>query len=172
MCITIVTYNRRPILTTREGRRLLHAAIDTVREERPFHFTATVLLPDHWHMVIELPRGDTDYSTRIKRIKEEFTKDWLAAGHPEAAVTASQRSRGERGVWRPRFWEHTLRSEEELDACADYIHYNPVKHGLAPRVRDWPWSSFHRFVKAGHYDPEWGGVAPKSLTLKRDWGEP
>ncbi len=40
----------------------------------------------------------------------------------------------------------------------DYIHVNPLKHGLVERVRDWPWSTFHRYVKTGHYPPEWGAA--------------
>jgi putative transposase len=38
----------------------------------------------------------------------------------------------------------------------DYIHYNPVKHGLVQTVSDWPWSSFHRYVKMGYYETNWG----------------
>jgi putative transposase len=43
---------------------------------------------------------------------------------------------------------------------------------LVTRVRDWPWSSFHRFVKAGDYDLDWGGEEPDSVTPDEDWGEP
>jgi putative transposase len=71
---TVVTYDRRPILTSDAARRFLRAAIETVRDDRPFTMFATVLLPDHWHLIMELPAGDDDYSTRMKRIKEEFTK--------------------------------------------------------------------------------------------------
>jgi len=39
----------------------------------------------------------------------------------------------------------------------DYIHVNPVKHGLAQWPADWPWSSFHRYLKDGWYEPNWCG---------------
>jgi putative transposase len=39
----------------------------------------------------------------------------------------------------------------------DYIHVNPVKHRLSARVRDWPWSSFYRYVQLGEYSIDWGG---------------
>jgi putative transposase len=169
---TVVTYGRRPILTTKAGRQFLRSAIETIREDRPFELFATVVLPDHWHLVMQLPSGDLDYSTRMKRIKEEFTKSWLAAGLPEAKVTAAQAKNGERGIWQPRFWEHTIQDEEDLERCTDYIHWNPRKHRLVTRVRDWPWSSFHRFVKAGDYDLDWGGEEPDSVTPDEDWGEP
>jgi putative transposase len=107
----------------------------------------------------------------MKQIKSEFTVQWLEAGLLEAKVTESQRKKGERGIWQPRFWEHTVRDEEDLERCADYIHWNPRKHGLVDRVRDWEWSSFHRFVKLGQYDVGWGGTAPDS-DGDGDWGEP
>ena len=167
----MVTYGRCAILTTDAGRRFLRLAIQTIREDRPFKLFATVLMPDHWHLIMRLPPGDAEYSSRMKRIKEEFTKAWLSAGLPEAVVTASQMKKGERGIWQPLYWEHTIQDEADLQRCTDYIHWNPRKHGLVERVADWPWSSFHRFVRLGHYDVEWGGVAPKCVEVG-DWGEP
>lgn len=62
----------------------------------------------------------------------------------------------ERAVWQKRFWEHQIRDEEDFNKHLDYIHYNPVKHGLVSRVRDWPFSSFHRYVDRGLYPLDWG----------------
>jgi putative transposase len=169
---TVVAYNRRPILATDDGRTFLRNAIESVRGRHPFTLIANVLLPDHWHLVMQLPPGDERYSLRMQQIKGEFTDQWLAAGLPEAKVTQSQRERSERGIWQPRFWEHTVRDAEDLERCADYIHYNPCKHDLVNRVADWQWSSFHRFVRLGHYDAEWGSIAPKCATDGSDWGEP
>ena len=157
---TVVAYNRRPILTTDAGRRLLRTAIESVRGRHPFTLVATVLLPDHWHLVMQLPSGDQRYSLRMKQIKAEFSDQWLVAGLPEAKVTESQRLRGERGIWQPRFWEHTVHDADDLEHCADYIHWNPRKHGLVQCVADWQWSSFHRFVQLGQYDINWGGISP------------
>ena len=169
---TVVTYGRRPILTTDAGRRVLRHAIESVRSRHPFTLIANVLLPDHWHLLMQLPLRDERYSLRIKQIKSEFSEQWLAAGLPEADVTTSQRERGERGIWQSRFWEHTIRDEEDLERCADYIHWNPRKHEQVDRVADWPWSSFHRFVRLGHYDINWGGIAPQCMNAPDIWGEP
>ena len=27
------------------------------------------------------------------------------------------------------------------------------------KVVDWPWSSFHRYVRLGEYPPDWGNAA-------------
>jgi REP-associated tyrosine transposase len=98
--------------------------------------------------------GDCAYSERWRWIKREFTRDWLACGGTEQSRRVSGQRR--RGVWQRRFWEHTIRDETDLENHFDYIHYNPVKHGLVQRPCDWPWSSFHRWVRAGHYQPNWG----------------
>lgn len=169
---TVVTYGRRPILTTEAGRIHLRSAIETVRQTRPFELFAQVLLPEHWHLIMQLPAGDAAYSTRMRRIKEEFTKSWLAAGLPEARVTSAQRRNHERGIWQPRFWEHTIKDIEDLESHFDYIHWNPRKHQLVKRVRDWEWSSFHRFVQAGQYQIDWGGEVPRTIRGEREWGEP
>jgi putative transposase len=74
-------------------------------------------------------------------------------------VSASRRGKGEYGVWQRRFFEHTVRDERDLRRCVDYVHVNPLKHGLVNRVADWPWSSFHRYVRLGEYSMEWGSAA-------------
>ena len=168
---TIVTYDRRPILITPEGRDRLRHSIITVRGKWPFQLIANVLLPDHWHCVLTLPSEDFEYSKRILKIKELFTRGWLESGLPEATVTPSQKRRGERGIWQPRFWEHTVRDEDDLKRCVDYVHWNPRKHGLIDRVKDWPWSSFHRFVREGEYEINWGGTTPDCTKTARAWGE-
>jgi putative transposase len=157
---TVVTHRRARFLTTPLARTCLREAITRVRRARPFHIVAIVLLPDHLHTVWTLPPGDSDYSGRWQKIKEKFTRAFLTAGGSEAGSTPSRRRQQHRGVWQKRFWEHTCRNEDDLKQCVDYIHFNPVKHGLVRRVRDYPWSSFHRFVRLGEYEMEWGGEDP------------
>jgi len=49
-----------------------------------------------------------------------------------------------------------IRDEVDLNQHIDYIHYNPVKRGLVRRVCDWPWFSFHRYVRLEFYERHWG----------------
>ena len=55
----------------------------------------------------------------------------------------------------------------------DYIHYNPVKHGLVESVRDWPYSSFHRYVEKGFLEKRWGddGCGEEDLVNREGYGE-
>jgi putative transposase len=153
---TVVTHERRPILTTGLGRRLLREAIYSVRRDSGFEITAIVLLPDHLHTIWELPRDDRDYSTRWRRIKSKFTRSWLSEDGHGGYVNRSRQKRKEQGVWQRRFFEHTCQDEGDIKRCLDYVHINPLKHGLVKRVADWPWSSFHRYVRLGEYDINWG----------------
>jgi putative transposase len=114
-----------------------------------------VLLPDHLHLVITLPPGDAAFSKRIAAIKARFTRAYLAGGVAETSQSASRDRQGYRGVWQKRFWEHLIRDEDDLAACCDYIHYNPVKHGHVRCPHAWPWSTFHRHVRHNNYPADW-----------------
>lgn len=169
---TVVTYGRKEILTSDLARPILRQAFLDTRKERPFRQLASVLLPDHLHLMWTMPPKDDNFGVRLKRIKEEFTRNWLFHGGSESVRTISQQKRGERGVWQPRFWEHTIRDEEDLEAHFDYIHWNPVKHGLVHDVRDWGWSTFHKYSKSGHYTAGWGSAEPTTYSTIEDFGEP
>jgi putative transposase len=80
----------------------------------------------------------------------------LGAAHDQSQ---SRLKRGEAAVWQRRFGEHLIRDEHDFRRHLDHIHYNPVKHGLVKRVRDWAWSSFHRYVRLGEYAGDWGDSA-------------
>ena len=125
-----------------------------VKRLYPFDIVAWVVLPDHLHCVWTLPTGDADYATRWRLIKLLFSK-----GLPKQERLSSVRQkRKERGVWQRRFWEHTIRDDDDYRHHIDYVHWNPVKHGLVKNVSDWPYSSFHRYVKVGLYPPDWSGA--------------
>lgn len=154
---TVVTYRRQRILDTPNSLTYLRSAFREVRRGRPFRVDAIVVLPDHLHCVWTLPPDDADFSTRWRLIKRAFTDQYLAAGGVEIKGSASRVSKGDRGVWQRRFWEHCCRDERDFRRCIDYLHINPVKHRLVRRVADWRPSSFHRYVRLGEYDLDWGG---------------
>ncbi|MBI5902100.1 MAG: transposase [Deltaproteobacteria bacterium] len=153
---TVVTYGRQPILCLADSIKALSEAISEVKEERPFEAKAWVLLPDHLHCVWELPEGDLDYSVRWALIKKGFTK--RMKGRIETPrPNLSRIKHREASVWRRRFWDHQIRDEADLRMHCDYIHYNPVKHGLVDSPMDWKHSTFHRYVKEGLYTEDRGG---------------
>jgi len=144
---TVVTEARAPLFAKGTDRVRLRAAFKSVLAEHPVSIEAFVLLPDHLHTIWTLPDGVQDYSLRWGLIKERFTRSFPVGGGREAAHSASRRKHRERSVWQKRFWEHTVRDEDDFERCFNYIHWNPVKHGLVERVIDYPWSSFHKYVR-------------------------
>jgi len=154
-------------LLRRHGNNLLTAhieqlrnAVAAVRRRHPFHIHGWVVLPDHLHCVIELPSDDIDYAVRWRLIKIGFSKS-LPITESRSAVRVK---RGERGIWQRRYWEHLIRDDADFQAHMDYVHFNPVKHGLVKRVIDWPFSTFEQLVKDGVYPPDWGGGTESVLS--------
>jgi putative transposase len=160
---TLVSAARAPLFRHDAARSLLGRIIRDECARAPFTTVAIVLLPDHLHAIWTLPPDNADYSARWQAIKAKFTSAWLASGGKEQDVPEGYGHQRRRGVWQPRFIEHTIRDEEDLHSHVDYIHYNPVKHGHARSPRDWPWSSFHRYVRSGDYPAGWGSTEPLSI---------
>jgi putative transposase len=142
---------------------VLRAAFRTARRERPFAIDAIVIMPDHLHAVWTLPSDDADFSGRWRRIKAHFTHRLVASGFP-----VERHSSGEHALWQRRFWEHTIRDETDFERHVDYVHFNPVKHGLVGRVSEWPYSSFHTYVRRGILPPDWAGDIGETTI---DFGE-
>jgi putative transposase len=151
---TVNLADRRQSLLT-DNIELLRAAFEYTRARHPFIIDAIVILPDHLHVIWTLPEGDSDFALRWRLIKSFFSR---GLPHGESR-SGSRQKKGERGIWQRRYWEHLIRDEADHVRHVDYIHINPVKHGLVPRVADWQHSSFHRFVQAGMLPEDWAGDA-------------
>ncbi|MBD1848663.1 transposase [Leptolyngbya sp. GB1-A1] len=153
---TQVTHQRQPWLCSEIARSLLRSALLKVGAKYPFTIEAIVLLPDHLHCIWTLPPNDSDYATRWRLIKSEVTRQGSDLLGVQASRSESRQKRQEGNLWQRRFWEHTIRDEADFARHCDYIHYNPVRHGLCERAVDWQYSSFHRFVAQGVYSKDWG----------------
>ena len=157
-------------LANREARTLvehidrLRSAYATVGAKMPFETVAICILPEHLHAIWTLPPDDEDFSGRWQRIKGNFSRGLP----PESRRSESKRRRREKGLWQRRFWEHQIHDEQDLARHVDYIHFNPVKHGLVRRVVDWPYSSFHRYGASGRIALDWGTTGDSI----GDFGEP
>jgi putative transposase len=129
----------------------LREAVREVRRKWPFHIDAWVVLPEHMHCLWTLPHGDSDFPRRWQEIKMSFAKE-LPAVEPRSALMIRRR---ERGIWQRRYWEHAIRDDRDYAAHRDYVHFNPVRHGLAEVPGEWPFSTFHRCVAEGLYPSDW-----------------
>lgn len=144
---TVALADRGSDLLVRQVDQLRRAVAVTLRQ-RPFGIEAWVVLPDHLHTIWTLPEGDHDFSTRWRLTKSQFSR-----GLPRGPLRPSHVTRQERGIWQRRFWEHHIRDEADFAAHVRYCWMNPVKHGLVERPEDWPWSSVHRDLRSGRFEP-------------------
>ena len=150
----MVTYQRQPLFTDPNHVELLRHAFRYAKARRPFQVVTIVVLPDHLHCLWQLPDGDSDFSNRWRIIKTAFSR----------YIPASLRRDGSKTLWQPRYWDHLIRDEDDFRRHLDYIHYNPVKHGLVTVPLEWPFSSFPRFVEKGWYNQAWGTKEPDDIV--------
>lgn len=145
---TLVTHQRKPFFDNSENVEHLKNAINKVKKKYPFSLNAIVILPDHLHCLWRLPENDKDFSMRWRLIKRYFSIE----------MNALSNRRKEKEVWQRRFWEHAIRDINDWQKHMDYIHYNPVKHGLVKAPKDWHYSSFNYWVEKRVYDKNWGSM--------------
>lgn len=139
---TLVTNRRERIFYDSVAIKTFWQAIDYVKLRHPFNLVADVLMPDHLHIILTLPIGDSNFPTRWRLIKSYFSRNY-------------KNSRFSPPFWQNRYWEHLIRDEEDLVSHIDYIHYNPVKHGFTTLPSEWENSSFMKFVNEGYYSDNW-----------------
>jgi putative transposase len=141
----------------------LREAVREVRRQSPFRIGAWVVLPDYMHRLRTVPEGGSDFPDRWRRIKAAFSKSMSEPASP------ARLSKGERGIWQRGYWEHTIRDDCDYATHMDYIHFNPVKHGLTQDPGDWPFSGFRRCVAAEIYSADWlgGGTEPVETGERR-----
>jgi putative transposase len=151
---TLTLADRSSDLLVRHIERLRAAYAAALRRD-PFQTIAICVLPDHLHAIWALPPDDDDFSRRWSLIKHDFSCG--LADNPDRSP--SKVAKREKGIWQRRYWEHAIRDDADLARHVDYIHFNPVKHGLVSRACDWPHSSFHRYVAHELLPADWGGDA-------------
>lgn len=149
---TVVTANRCNLFTEEKNIQLLKAALRYVRLRKPFKIEAICVLPDHLHCIWTM-QDDSNHSVRWQMVKTYFSRQFR---FQNPGIEQNK-------IWQPRYWEHMIRNQDDLHRHIDYIHYNPVKHGLVGSVKDWRYSSFCRFCEQGWYEGGWGDDEPDTI---------
>jgi len=155
---TLVSFRRNPILCLPPIRSALRRAIVDVRATRPFDIDAWVLMPDHLHCIWTLPDDDTDYATRWTMIRSAVSRVALVSTVSTGTRNPSRIAHREASIWQRRLQEYQIRDDRDFERHVDYIHFNPVRHGHVANAADWPYSTFHRYVKNGVYPADWNAT--------------
>ncbi|MEP3921039.1 transposase [Ascidiaceihabitans sp.] len=146
---TVRLANRNGDLLVREIERLRHATRIT-HTRYPFEINEIVVLPAVIHTIWTLPPADSDFSTRWRMLKSQFSRGLPTPAHRDPVTIR----RGEKGIWQRRFWEHHLKDADDYEAHRQMILKAPVQAGLVRRPQDWAYTSVHRAIRRGEYDPQ------------------
>ena len=144
--VTVVTSNRIPWLG--EHADLLLNSMRDAKLKYPYRHLAHVVMSDHFHWMFEM-RGSPNFSKLVAFVKRDVS--WRLK---ELRVE---------GKWQNRFYDHAIRSQNDLDAHLDYIHFNPVKHSAVSNPEMHPYSSFKEWKNRGRYDSNWGRRIPENI---------
>jgi putative transposase len=160
----VIAYDRRKLFSSEWARQCLREALLQTQSRYPYQSVAFCLMPEHLHCIWKLPLDDANFSIRWSLTKGLFTRRYRLRTARREPTSASHERKGEACIWQRRFWEHRIRDEHDLQKHVDYIHHNPVKHGLVQRMEDWPWSTYHQYVKEGLY----GRVVTDNTAIDSD----
>jgi putative transposase len=130
--ITLCTYDKKPIFTSKSSISWL---IDVLRKQSKtfgFKIWAYCFMPDHLHLLIEGEKSDSDMKRFISSYKQH-------TGYHYKKKTSSR-------LWQINYYEHVLRSEEDTINVANYIFANPVRKGI---VEDY---TQYEFLGSFEYD--------------------
>lgn len=151
--LTVVTSKRRHILV--DNIELLKEALKNAKRFHSFEIFGIVILPEHFHIIIK-PKVIENYPKIIHLIKTYFSKNIDVNKIKNYKISPSRKKKQEKDIWQRRYWEHTIRDQDDLYNHLDYIHFNPVKHNYVKAVKDWGYSTFEKFVRKECYEINWG----------------
>ena len=134
---TIVTHQRHYILI--DNIEILRDSFRESKKYFDYKIDAIVILPDHLHMIIT-PKNVEEYPKIIHSIKYNFSKRYKE--DVEIEQSYSRHKRKIRPIWQKRYYEHTIKDEEDYLRCMEYIRLNPVKHQYVDDAKKWEYSSF------------------------------
>jgi len=152
--ITTVTLDRAPILI--KNVDLYHTAIDRTCSWFDLEIIARVVLPDHLHLLLN-PKINN-----LSNVIKVFKRDFGFLYRQRLGIRTGR-------VRQLRFWDHAIRDQADLNRHIDYIHYNPVKHGLVAATREYIQSSFLNYARDGYYDMNWGDR--EEIGFEGEYGE-
>ena len=160
--VTCSCYRRAALLGTERARHLFLKILDEVRERYDFALLGYVVMPEHIHLLISEPNVGTP-STVMQVLKQRVSR---ALHRRRRRVRSGQKCLWEEApvrkyqpFWQRRFYDFNVWSAKKKNEKMNYMHFNPVKRGLVTHPKDWLWSSYGFYSRAGTSlcapNPEW-----------------
>jgi putative transposase len=156
--ITQVVQDRKSVFYDSKNVILLHEILRNVQQLHPFSMLGHVILPDHFHILIQ-PTEKSTFSDIMHSLKPNFTKEYKKG----LGISSSESVR----FWQKRFWDHVIRDDRDLENHLHYMHFDPVKHGYVNDTVGWKNSSYIEWEERGLYSPSFKWEEPEDMN----WGE-
>lgn len=128
--LTVACYEHQHYMTAAARRQQI---LDLLFEQVVLYgiqMYAWAVLTNHYHLLTRVPVFDA-LKVVFQRVHGRTAFEW----NREENVIG-------RKVWY-RYSDRAIRSERHYNTTLNYIHFNPVKHGLVDSPYDWAWSSVH-----------------------------
>lgn len=149
MFVSLYTHKREPLLKNKEAKRLLMGKLAETKKQFRLIIAAYVVLDDHLHLLFSSPAGN-ECSAIVNHLRAGMQREWRKDFHlPEDAL-----------IWEHGIKMRVVQDKDELRNHLDFIHYDPVRHGLVERAGDYKWSSLPSRMAQGHYPHNWCELAP------------
>jgi putative transposase len=127
--VTAGTYRKQRLFLDGPPLRMLHHALLTVAEKHAWRLEAWTVFPNHYHFIAAAP---ADAATLPIFLRELHSRTAIALNRHDATPG--------RKVWH-NYWDTRLTNEVSYLARLNYVHQNPVKHGIVSVAADYPWCS-------------------------------
>ncbi len=131
--VTAGTYGKEAFFNTPERLTLVRDRLFELALENDWKLQAWAIMNNHYHFVALSPKDSGSLKNMLSKLHMLTAKDInLADGRPE------------RKVWY-QFWDSHITFEKSYFARLNYVHQNPVKHGLVANARFYEWCSANWF---------------------------
>jgi putative transposase len=139
--ISAANYDHVAVMHSPERRSDFQAQLMSELHPVGAEVHAWVILPNHYHVLLSVGRLE-HIAAALQRLHGRTAREWnLSDG-----LTAKRR------VWF-KYTDRAIRGDGHWYSSLNYVHFNPVKHGLVTDAYAWPWSSLAKYLE--EYDREW-----------------
>lgn len=122
--LTAVTKNRRPLFRDFRSARICINGLRRQHEKKVVNSLAFVIMPDHFHWLVELRQGNL--ATLMQMVRGRVSRQINLYLHTSGAI------------WQPGYHDHALRQDEDLRQAARYLAANPLRAGLVNELYQYP----------------------------------
>ena len=143
--VTASTFQKKALFQSERMATLFIETLLEYRNQEKYQLHEYVLMPDHFHLLIT-PIVTLERSVQLVNGGFSFRVGKLYHLHG--------------GIWQTSFFDRRVRDATEYEALKKYIHWNPVKRGLADIPEQY---AFGSAAGKKHFDP-----APQRLKPTRD----